>query len=47
VVLALFFVLEATRATGRSWLRAAADRLFSVCPLYTVLGLNICPMKKA
>jgi hypothetical protein len=48
VVLALFFVLE---GNARYWALVGfvplMTGLFSFCPLYTVLGLNTCPMKKA
>jgi predicted RND superfamily exporter protein len=48
VVLALFFVLE---GNARYWALVGfvplLTGLFSVCPVYTLLGLNTCPMKKA
>jgi len=47
-VLALFFVLE---GNARYWalvgLVPLFTGIFSFCPLYTVLGLNTCPMKRA
>jgi hypothetical protein len=48
VVLALFFVLE---GNARYWALVGfvplMTGLFSFCPVYTLLGLNTCPMKKA
>jgi hypothetical protein len=48
IVLGLFFVLE---GTARYWALAGLvpllTGLFGFCPLYTILGLNTCPMKKA
>jgi hypothetical protein len=47
-VLALFFVLE---GNARYWalvgLVPLFTGIFSFCPLYAVLGLNTCPMKRA
>jgi hypothetical protein len=46
-VLALFFVLE---GNARYWALAGLVPLltgiFSFCPLYSLLGLNTCPMKR-
>ncbi len=46
-VLALFFVLE---GNARYWalvgLVPLFTGLFSTCPLYSVIGVNTCPMKK-
>jgi hypothetical protein len=48
VVLALFFVLE---GNARYWalvgLVPLFTGLFSFCPLYSLIGVNTCPMKKA
>jgi len=48
VVLALFFVLE---GNARYWALVGfvplLTGLFRFCPVYTLLGLNTCPMKKA
>lgn len=48
VVLALFFVLE---GNARYWALIGFVPLFTglfrVCPLYSVLGVNTCGMKKA
>jgi len=45
-VLALFFVLE---GNARYWalvgLVPLFTGLFSTCPLYSVIGVNTCPMK--
>jgi hypothetical protein len=47
-VLALFFVLE---GNARYWALIGFVPLFTglfrVCPLYSVLGINTCPMKRA
>jgi hypothetical protein len=47
-VLALFFVLE---GNARYWalvgLVPLFTGLFRTCPLYSVIGVNTCPMKKA
>jgi len=46
-VLALFFVLE---GNARYWalvgLVPLLTGLFSTCPLYSIIGVNTCPMKK-
>ena len=46
-VLALFFVLE---GNARYWalvgLVPLFTGLFRTCPLYSVIGVNTCPMKK-
>ena len=46
-VLALFFVLE---GKARYWalvgLVPLLTGLFSTCPLYSIIGVNTCPMKK-
>ena len=46
-VLALFFVLE---GNARYWalvgLVPLFTGLFSTCPLYSIIGVNTCPMKK-
>ena len=48
VVLALFFVLE---GNARYWALVGFvplfTGLFSFCPLYSLVGVNTCPMKKA
>ena len=48
VVLALFFVLE---GNARYWalvgLVPLFTGLFSFCPLYSLIGVNTCPVKKA
>jgi hypothetical protein len=47
VLIALFFMLEGpVRYVGLLGLVALGTGLVSFCPLYTVLGLNTCPMKK-
>jgi hypothetical protein len=47
-VLALFFVLE---GNARYWALVGVvplfTGLFSTCPLYSIIGINTCPMKKA
>ena len=49
VLLALFFVYP--DASWRMWTLIGvvplATGLFSTCPLYSILGLNTCPLKKA
>ncbi|HSW33536.1 MAG TPA: DUF2892 domain-containing protein [Steroidobacteraceae bacterium] len=46
-VLALFFVLE---GNARYWALVGLVPLFTglsrTCPLYSVIGVNTCPMKK-
>jgi hypothetical protein len=46
-VLALFFVLE---GSARYWalvgLVPLLTGLFSTCPLYSIIGVNTCPMKQ-
>jgi Protein of unknown function (DUF2892) len=46
-VLALFFVLE---GNARYWalvgLVPLLTGLFSTCPLYSIIGVNTCPMKQ-
>jgi len=46
-VLALFFVLE---GNARYWalvgLVPLLTGLFSTCPLYSIIGVNTCPMKR-
>jgi hypothetical protein len=46
-VLALFFVLE---GNARYWalvgLVPLLTGLFSTCPLYSIIGINTCPMKQ-
>ena len=46
-VLALFFVLE---GNARYWALVGIVPLFTglfrTCPLYSVIGVNTCPMKK-
>jgi len=47
VLIALFFLLEGpARYVGLLGLVALVTGLVSFCPLYTVLGINTCPMKK-
>ena len=47
VLIAMFFLLEGPlRYVGLVGLVALATGLISFCPLYTVLGINTCPMKK-
>jgi len=47
VLIAMFFVLEGpARWVGILGLVALGTGLFSFCPLYPVLGINTCPMKK-
>jgi Protein of unknown function (DUF2892) len=47
-VLALFFVLE---GSARYWalvgLVPLLTGLVRVCPLYSIVGINTCPMRKA
>ena len=49
-LLARFGVLDATGWMGSPWLLIGiiplATGLMSSCPLYTILGLKTCPMKK-
>jgi hypothetical protein len=48
VVLALFFVLEGNaRYLALIGFVPLFTGLFRVCPLYSVLGVNTCGMKKA
>jgi len=43
----MFFLLEGpARYVGLVGLVALGTGLFSFCPLYSVLGINTCPMKK-
>ena len=48
IVLGLFFVLE---GNARYWalvgLVPLFTGLFNFCPLYSIIGVNTCPMKKA
>jgi hypothetical protein len=47
VLIAMFFVLEGpARSVGLLGLVALVTGLVSFCPLYTVLGINTCPVKK-
>ena len=47
VLIALFFLLEGpARYLGLVGLVALGTGLLSFCPLYAVLGINTCPMKK-
>ena len=47
VLVAMFFLLEGpARYVGLVGLVALGTGLFSFCPLYSVLGINTCPMKK-
>lgn len=46
VLLALIFVIEGNaRWFGLIGILPLATGLFSVCPAYTLFGLNTCPMK--
>ena len=49
VLLALFFIYP--NASWRYWtligIVPLATGLMSTCPLYSILGLSTCPMKKA
>jgi hypothetical protein len=47
VLIAMFFLLEGpARYAGLLGLVALVTGLVSFCPLYAVLGMNTCPMKK-
>jgi hypothetical protein len=47
-VLALFFVLEGnTRYWALLGFVPLLTGVFRVCPLYSILGINTCPMNKA
>jgi hypothetical protein len=47
VLIAMYFLLEGpARYVGLLGLVALVTGLISFCPLYTVLGINTCPMKK-
>ena len=47
VLIALYFVLQGpVRYVGLLGLVALFTGLVSFCPLYALLGINTCPMKK-
>ena len=47
MLIALFFVLEGpARWVGLLGLVALGTGLMNFCPLYTVLGINTCPVRK-
>jgi Protein of unknown function (DUF2892) len=47
VLIALYFVLQGpVRYVGLLGLVALFTGLVSFCPLYSLLGINTCPMKK-
>ncbi len=47
VLIALYFVLQGpVRYVGLLGLVALFTGLISFCPLYSLLGINTCPMKK-